>query len=144
MKCPSQPSHPTPNYYNLNPIQPHNPNPTTHHPTLRRRLRALGTVAQLASSAGRHYLLRVAFAPAERERVAADVLRVTPHAERVRLFDGMGTWRIAKRDDCGQQWRFSALYRALRANERVRDFSLTDVGLTEVFESIVLSKDDKC
>ena len=104
------------------------------------RLRALGTVAQLASSAGSHYLLRVAFAPEQRDSVVADVLAVTPHAERVRLFDGMGTWRIAKRDDSGQQWRFSTLYRALKANERVIDFSLSDVGLTEVFEGIVRSK----
>ena len=85
-------------------------------------------------------MLRVTFSPEQREEVAQDVLKVTPHAEQVRLFDSMGTWRIAKRDDSGQQWRFSKLFRALKANERVHDFSLTDVGLTEVFESIVLSK----
>ena len=101
------------------------------------RLRAHGTVSQLTASAGSHYTLRVAFALASRADIDECVRSVAPHAERVRLFDTMGTWHIAKRDASDRLWRFSELYRALQASKLVLDFSLSDIGLTAVFESIV-------
>jgi ABC-type multidrug transport system ATPase subunit len=105
-------------------------------------LRALGTLDQLVESAGSHYVLRVAYNRADVEAVRRDIAAMAPHAIVVRLFESVGTWEIAKRDASGATWRFSRLFAALRANERVLDFSLSDVGLTQVFESIVQEKSE--
>jgi len=100
-------------------------------------LRALGTISQLTESAGSHYMLRVAYRREEIEQVRRDIAQIAPHARVVRLFDSVGTWAIAKRDDAGKNWCFSKLFGELKQNRRVLDFSLSDVGLTQVFESIV-------
>jgi ABC-type multidrug transport system ATPase subunit len=105
-------------------------------------LRAHGTLAELTETAGSHYILRVAY---KREDVAAvqrAVAAIAPHAQVERLFDSVGTWSIAKRDAGGVQWRFGVLFAAMRANPLVQDFSLSDVGLHQVFEHIVLAKDE--
>ena len=103
-------------------------------------LRACGTLPQLTALAGRHYVLQCAFQAERADDVVAYVQSVAPDARLQRLFTTVGTWTVAKTESL----RFSALWRAMSAPESfVLDFTLNDVGFTQVFESIVQEKEDE-
>ena len=95
-------------------------------------------VPRLVRQAGRRYVLRVAHARGANLDV---VLRAAPDATREKQFERSSTFIVDKYDAAtGRGVKFSELFVAMRNCAEVSDFSLQDVGLTQVFESIVEGK----